>query len=249
MVDDDDDDSIRAAIEREAPQRFGCAAPQAGFLRLSPPSTVAASTTAGQSLCAPQSGRVEVAAIVADRLMVEALLHPLIDCGILPEAAEPSFVSAARACSRMYRRGADRDRVRLAIDSSLRGAVVMLLVGERIAYCRCIDEIDLLPGAVAECLHDGLPYVAGCGSATEIRLGGARAEDAALSAALEQACGLPVRFDDAQSTIGTAWRAITARVAREDRPWDWAGVLGLSFRRTTRRAMRDASGRLDREAA
>ena len=151
------------------------------------------------------------------------------------------------------RRAVDQSQVRVAIDSSLQGAVVMLLVGQQIAYCRSIDDLDALPGAVAECLHDGLPYVYENATASEIRICGALAEDEVLAKTLEHSCGLPVTLDDVRSTVGCAWRAIAPRigsgVGRADRPWDWSGVVGLAHRTSASMALTDAANRSRREAA
>lgn len=231
-VEDGEDAFIRAIVESEAPLRFGCAAPQVGFLRLGEVSP----------------DRVEIAAIAAERSIIEGLVYPLIDVGLLPDAAEPSFLSVARASSRVLRRATDQTRTRVVVDASESGAVAMLMVGSRVAYCRSTDDLTMLAGAIGSCIHDGMPFAAGAEPISEIRLSGARAEDEAIARLLERDCGVPVRLDDERSTIGTAWRSIGHR-AGADRPWDWTGAFGLALRGDDRARMSLAARPGEREAA
>jgi hypothetical protein len=227
------DDGVRADVERLVAERRWYARPEVGFIRLAPIDTT----------------RTEVIAVVADRTALESLLHPLLDWGLVPDAAEPSFVAVSRACSRVFRRGSDRSRVRMAVDTSRRGGTAMLLAGDRIAYARSTDSCDGYVDLVAACMRDGAAFVPDRQAPTEIRITGAHSEDKRLHAALESTCGLPVRLDDSQSTICMAWRSIAARIAREDRPWEWSAALGLAFRSASRRQMRDIADRLEKKEA
>lgn len=231
-VDDGHDDAIRGAVEKMAASRFGCTSPQAGFIRLAP----------------VDGGRVEIVAIVAERKPLERLLHSLIDWGLLPEAAEPAFLASARACSRVFRRASDRSRVRLAVDTSTRGATAMLLAGDRIVYSRSTREVSRIAETASRCLREGMAFATG-GAPSEVRVVGAFAEDRQLTESLERSCSLPVRLDDERSTIGIAWRSISARVARDDRPWEWSSALGLAFRSAPRWSLRAIGEHHRREAA
>ncbi|MBL9150202.1 MAG: hypothetical protein JNM94_16050 [Phycisphaerae bacterium] len=227
------DDDVRAEVERLVLERPWCARPEVGFIRLAPVDAM----------------RTEVIAVIADRGALESLLHPLLDWGLIPDAAEPSFVAVSRACSRVFRRNSDQSRVRIAVDTSRHGATAMLLTGDRIAYARSTDSCETFVELISACLRDGAAFVPDRQAPTEIRLTGAFAEDKRLHAALESTCGLPVRLDDSQSTICMAWRSIAARIAREDRPWEWSAALGLAFRSASRRQMREIADRLAKKEA
>jgi hypothetical protein len=212
-VPEGDDARILADLSRRARWRHGIGDPELGILRL--------------GHCG--AGRIDVALVVADREAIEAIVDPLIDRGVLPDAAEPSFVSVARASSLRRRRASDRGSVCVAIDLHAEGAVAMLVAGDRIVHCATAEEREDLPSAVAVCIHDGAPHAGGPPS--DVRIVGAVAPEAALVAAIEEACGLPVRSDD---EVGT-WTRIRAKVGvRGEGAGEaaaWAGVFGLAHRR------------------
>lgn len=224
-VPDGDDITILDDLLRRSPWRFGFAEPELGLLRLGD----------------PEEGRVEVAVVIANRARIERLADALLDRGVVPDAAEPSFVSVARACSQRHRRAGDRDHVRIAVDLHEDGAVAMLLAGDRIVHCTSLEERDGLAGAIAVCMHDGAPHAGGL--PTEIRLAGLGADDASLRATLEAACGIPVRV--AEDDVGRAWRAIRDAIGvRGDPAGDvaaWAGALGLAERNVPEVARRQRS--------
>lgn len=215
---DADDAVLLREMERTAPLRHGIVRPQAGLLRLGP---------AGP-------GRVDIAAVLADRDVVEAILHPLVDHGLLPDAAEPSFVSAARAGTRLARREADRSQVRVVLDLHEYGAVAMLLAGEAIVWCRSVDDRHEAAEAVAACLHDGVPHAGG--AATEVRLIGTRTSDEHLRRSLASACDVAIVMDDRLGTLTDARQQIGVRGRPDDDALAWAGVVGLAFRTIARRA-------------
>ncbi len=226
-VADGSDESILREFERTATFRHGFLRPQCGIIRLGD----------------PEAGRVDVAAVTADREIVEAILDPLVDRGLMPDLAEPSFLSVARSCSRAFRRSSDRHRVRLAVDLHPDGATALLLAGDRIVWCRSVDERADVPEAVATCLHDGLPLVDE--SAKEIRLVGHEANDPALAEELSASCRLPVTTDDVVETLADAMRQIGVRAEPGSAPSAWGGVLGLAFHRPARR-QRHTSHQADR---
>jgi Tfp pilus assembly PilM family ATPase len=75
-----------------------------------------------------------VVASVVDEL--EQALAALIDAGFDPIAAEPRFVAVARAVSRRARRDADAANVRAVLHVEQEGSFIMVLRGDRIAFCR-----------------------------------------------------------------------------------------------------------------
>jgi type IV pilus assembly protein PilM len=136
------DEDLRAAIRWESPERFGVEREraQADFLRTG----------------LVTEGRDEVLAVCGDRPAVEALLDPLVDAGLRPEAAEPSFVAAARACSRTCRRDADRGRIRVAVEIDADGATILVLQGSRLAFARGVAfGGDAFEAAIARSLGIG----------------------------------------------------------------------------------------------
>jgi type IV pilus assembly protein PilM len=136
------DEDLRAAIRWEAPERFGVERERAqvDFLRTG----------------LVTEGRDEVLAMCGDRPAVEALLDPLVDAGLRPEAAEPSFVAAARACSRTCRRDADRGRIRAAVEIDADGATILVLQGSRLAFARGVAfGGDAFEAAIARSLGIG----------------------------------------------------------------------------------------------
>ena len=108
-VSDGDDDAVRAEVAKALGD--DASAFEFDFIRLG---------SIGHA-------RRDIAAIVAERAPIEAIVHPLIDAGFWPSAVEASFVAIARACSRTHRRASDHGRVRLALDLHERGATALLL--------------------------------------------------------------------------------------------------------------------------
>jgi hypothetical protein len=209
-VPEGDDEAIRRELLRMAAARhdFAAAGAEADFLRLGP----------------AKAGWVEVAAIFADRAAVESLIHPLVDRGLLPEAAEPGFIAAARACSRTARRASDRRAARIVVDLAADGGTVLTVVGEAIRECRWAAERADIAGAVAAAVHDGGREV------QEVLVVGADAYEPSFLAAIESGCGRPVRLDDRMGTFESAYAAIARRTADRSGAAAWAGALGLSFR-------------------
>ena len=75
-----------------------------------------------------------VVAANADEL--EQALAALLDAGFDPVAAEPRFMSVARAVSRRARRDADVANVRAVLHVEQNGSSIMVLRGDRVAFCR-----------------------------------------------------------------------------------------------------------------
>jgi hypothetical protein len=184
---------------------------------------------------AADDGRLEVAAVFADRNAVEAIVHPLIDVGLLPDAVEPSFVAVARACSRTFRRASDAGRVRVAIDLQSRAAVATVLRGTAVVSARTVSTLEELAPAVLSMLADVRKVFADA-TAREIRLVGVGAYRPEPARALERATGLTVRLDDEQGTLDAAFERIGvhAQMTRDGGTSGgaaaWAGALGLAFR-------------------
>ncbi|MDZ4754171.1 MAG: hypothetical protein SGJ11_06700 [Phycisphaerae bacterium] len=240
-VPDGDDDLIRSEIARSAPLRFGFDRAQVDFVRLSD----------GPGTAHVAGAPVDIAAILASATAVEAICHPLIDEGLLPDAVEPSFVSAGRACSRMFRRASDQERARIAVDLHDDGATACLMLGDSIAYCRMTDGQCTVADVVAMCQRDGARF-ANHAQATEIRLVGKSAYDTALSNELENRCAIPVRLDDEMATLGRAYERIGVHA---DGPSGsggaaaWGGVIGLAFRPPSRMTAHGSAHAPRREAA
>jgi type IV pilus assembly protein PilM len=75
-----------------------------------------------------------VVAAPADEL--EQALGVLVDAGFDPVAVEPRFMAIARAMSRRARRDADATNVRAVLHVEQHGSCIMVLRGDRIAFCR-----------------------------------------------------------------------------------------------------------------
>jgi|GEM_PF-683213 len=75
-----------------------------------------------------------VVAAPADEL--EQALGALVDAGFEPVAVEPRFMAIARAMSRRARRDADVTNVRAILHVEQHGSCIMVLRGDRIAFCR-----------------------------------------------------------------------------------------------------------------
>ena len=67
---------------------------------------------------------------------LEQALGALVDAGFDPIAVEPRFAAVARAMSRRARRDADAGNVRAVLHVEQQGSFIMVLRGDRIAFCR-----------------------------------------------------------------------------------------------------------------
>ncbi|MFM1804943.1 MAG: hypothetical protein RL136_1822 [Planctomycetota bacterium] len=67
---------------------------------------------------------------------LEGAFEVLLDAGFDPVAAEPRFVAVARGLSRRARRDADASLVRAVLHVDGAGSCIMVLRGDRIAFCR-----------------------------------------------------------------------------------------------------------------
>lgn len=115
----------REAIAWEASERLGA-----------PRETIVADAIPTGAPTNSQEGKEEhllASAPIAD--LTEAFDH-LIDAGYEPVAAEPRFAAIARALSRRLRREADVVDVRAVLHVEREGATVLVLRGDRIAFCR-----------------------------------------------------------------------------------------------------------------
>ena len=81
-------------------------------------------------------GKEEQLVVAADADEVEHAMNALIEQGFEPIAAEPRFVSVARAASRRARRDADAGNVRAVLHVEQQGSIILVLRGDRIAFCR-----------------------------------------------------------------------------------------------------------------
>ena len=81
-------------------------------------------------------GKEEQLVVAADADDVERAMSALIDAGFDPIAAEPRFMSVARAASRRARRDADAGLVRAVLHVEQQGTMIMVLRGDRVAFCR-----------------------------------------------------------------------------------------------------------------
>lgn len=81
-------------------------------------------------------GKEEQLVVAADAGELERAMALLIDAGFDPIAAEPRFMSVARAVSRRARRDADATNVRAVLHVEQGGSSILVLRGDRIAFCR-----------------------------------------------------------------------------------------------------------------
>jgi Tfp pilus assembly PilM family ATPase len=81
-------------------------------------------------------GKEEQLVVAADADEVGRVLDTLIDAGFEPIAAEPRFMSVARAVSRRTRREADAGNVRAILHVEQQGSIILVLRGDRVAFCR-----------------------------------------------------------------------------------------------------------------
>ena len=129
----------REAIAWEAAERTGMAREQlvADALPTGAPSN-------------SQEGREEhLLVAVAEPELAEACGR-LLDAGFEPVAVEPRFAAIARALSRRARRDSDVTDIRAVLHVEQHGSIVMILRGDRIAFCREVPiGGDALDQAVA----------------------------------------------------------------------------------------------------
>jgi len=81
-------------------------------------------------------GKEERLVVAAHAGELAAALDHLIDAGFDPISAEPRFASVARALSRRSRRESDLDRVRAALHVDDDASFVVIVRGDRVAFCR-----------------------------------------------------------------------------------------------------------------
>jgi Tfp pilus assembly PilM family ATPase len=97
-----------------------------------------------------QEGKEEHLLVSVAEAELGAACDKLIEAGFEPIAAEPRFAAVARALSRRARRDSDTADVRAVIHVEQHGSTVMVLRGDRIAFCREISMGgDALDQAVA----------------------------------------------------------------------------------------------------
>jgi Tfp pilus assembly PilM family ATPase len=135
-------------------------------------------------------GKEEQLVVAADADEVERAMAALIEEGFDPIAAEPRFMSVARAASRRTRRDADAGNVRAVLHVEQHGSIILVVRGDRVAFCREIPVGgETLDHAVASRLSVSLDAAA---SLRADRMAAARglapsvddvADEAALAAA------------------------------------------------------------------
>ncbi|MBL9120659.1 MAG: hypothetical protein JNL80_12180 [Phycisphaerae bacterium] len=237
-VPEGDDAAIQADVARTLAHGHGSVEtrdPEFGFVRLGP---------VGHARC-------EVAAVVADRRLIESIVNPLIDSGFWPTAVEPSFTAVARACCRTHRRAADRGRVRLAVDLHEGGATALLLQGQTIVYASSASSRSRVPDALGACCTEAR-RVFGTEPPTEVRIVGSRAYDVDLQHQIERSCGLPVLHDDDAGTFASAFAEIGVRAIDSAASGQhaaatdsggaaaWMGAFGAAFRGLSRAELRQS---------
>lgn len=95
-------------------------------------------------------GKIERLIVSADANELETALDVLVNAGFEPMVAEPRFVALARALGRRARRGTDVANVRAVLHIDDGDATVLVLRGDRIAFCRELSfGGDTLDAAVA----------------------------------------------------------------------------------------------------
>lgn len=144
---------LRQAVGWEAAQRFELErnAMEVDYVRT------------GASLQSSES-REEVFIVAVPHATLNARLDPVLEAGLRPIAVDTDFAALARMFSRQCRRESDQVHVRVVVEIGASGAVVMILRGDLIAFCKPIpiggDRFNL---AVAEHLELDIA------SATELR--------------------------------------------------------------------------------
>ncbi len=95
-------------------------------------------------------GKTERLIVSADAGELATALQELVHAGFEPTVAEPRFVALARALGRRARRGSDLANVRAVLHLENADATVLVLRGDRIAFCRELSYGgDTLDAAVA----------------------------------------------------------------------------------------------------
>jgi Tfp pilus assembly PilM family ATPase len=122
-------DDAREAVAWEAAERTAIPREQ----------LVADSVATGSPGNAQQDGREERLIVASPLAPLEEALSALIDAGFEPVAVEPRFASVARALARRARRDADVSQVRAVLHVDRTGSTVMVLRGDRVAFCREIS--------------------------------------------------------------------------------------------------------------
>jgi type IV pilus assembly protein PilM len=124
-------------------------------------------------------GKEEQLVVAAPADELEQALGALIDAGFEPVAAEPRFMAVARAVSRRARRDADAANVRAVLHVEQEGSFIMVLRGDRIAFCREIPvggatldhavatRLSVAPEAAAALRAQRLAACAGSGPAVD----------------------------------------------------------------------------------
>jgi type IV pilus assembly protein PilM len=96
-------------------------------------------------------GKEEQLVVAVERTELERALEALLDAGFDPIAVEPRFMSVARALSRRTRRDSDASNVRAVLHVEQGGSSIMVLRGDRVAFCREIpvggETLDLAVAA------------------------------------------------------------------------------------------------------
>jgi Tfp pilus assembly PilM family ATPase len=122
-------DDAREAVAWEAAERTAIPREQ----------LVADSVATGAPSNAQQDGREERLVVAAPLAALDEALSVLLEAGLEPIAVEPRFASVARALARRARRDADVAQVRAVLHVDRAGSTVMVLRGDRIAFCREIS--------------------------------------------------------------------------------------------------------------
>jgi type IV pilus assembly protein PilM len=137
------DDELEQAAVWEASQRFNFerSAMEVGVIR------TGAELQGGEN-------REEVLLIASPHAAIHARLEPLVAVGLRPIAVETHFTALARAFSRPSFSPSAHQAVRAIVDVGATGSTVMILRGQRIAFCKPISMSgNLLDQAVAEHLQ------------------------------------------------------------------------------------------------
>ena len=146
--------------------------------------------------------RDEYILAAADRDEVTAAFEVLVGAGFEPIAAEPRFAAVARALGRRTRRGSDTDNVRAVLHVDGDRSTVLVLRGDRLAFCREISTGGAtLDRAVAARLGIG---EAAAHALRERRMAAIRGEGPAVE---------PVTEDAATAATRAALDALAGEVA------------------------------------
>ncbi len=123
------------AVSWEAAERTACAR-----------DTIVADSIATEAPSTSGDSKNEFLVVSANATELTAALDLLIDNGFDPIAVEPRFAAIARALGRRVRRDADSGTIRAVLHVEHEGATVLVLRGDRVAFCREIalggDTLD-----------------------------------------------------------------------------------------------------------